>query len=174
MFNISPQVSVIVSIFLLVFKVWSYYWNQWDLVADFAFAAATGIIGYYWNNYTTHYNEVCFVILENHTEENISFHWGDAKADHFGFGEFMALPPKQVVCRKVLSGFSKISGQRPCVRIAKGVNGEDGEVTIIVWDPNEHYHTKVFEITNNGIKESRNPEQRNWHFGPFKIHQSAE
>ena len=168
MFNISPGVSIHLSLILLVFKIWCFWWEEWDLLGDISFAAATGIIGYYWSNYTTHYNEVCFVILENHSGDTINFHWGDAKEDRFGFGELMSLQSNQVVCRKILSGFSKISGERPCMRIVK-----DGmEVTIIVWDPNENYHTKVFEITKESIKEHRNPEIRNWHLGHFSTFQT--
>ena len=91
----------------------------------------------------------------------------------FGFGEHIQLEENHVVARRVLCRQSKYTCERPCVRIFQNRDDTRNNVTIILWDPTEFFHTKVYQITEDGIIEQRNPTTRSWHEGDVATYQSG-
>ena len=148
--------------------------NDWG---DIAVAGFTGIVTYmfivYQKSMEKYYN-TSLIILENRMNNPVYIQWGDAEDTRFGYGEYIPLEPNQVKGRRVQCRYQGLSGKRPCVRIFQSRNNTDRNVTIILWEPNEKYHTKVYRIEEDGITEARNPTVRQWHTGEFDVHRSSD
>lgn len=144
---------------------------------DIAMSLACMIFGVlctdYFERMKGFYN-VSFIMIENRRNAEVFLQWGDAKEGQFGFTQYIPLPPNTIICRKVQAGHSGFSSQRPCVRISQDRNSNYNNATIILWEPSESYHTKVYQVTDDGITESRNPEHRRWHVGEMQIYQSGD
>ena len=170
--------------------------NLWflDEIGDITLSAATAIFGALFCKYfDTHY-KICYIVFHNLSQSDITIFLGDAMDRRCGYGQGIVIGPNNAVCRKVKCLSSLMSTSRPCAKIAYGnipdsniqylhsnsvpllvnSNGNDAtqkQVLLFLWEPNENYLSKLFEITNEEIKEIRNPGVRKWHNGDCDIHQ---
>lgn len=118
-------------------------------------------------------HNVTYIILENRTNMIMYVQWGSAEEKAFGYGEYIPLEPEHCIALKVGQGMLR-STLRPCVRIAQNRNNMDRNVTIVLWDPKEPYHTKLYQITDQGVIEIGNPTIRGWFTGDLRVWQSAD
>jgi len=143
---------------------------------DVAFSACCVVIGVLVKNYfdeTSNYNNACYIIFENRTNVPVFLQWGRAGSGNYGYGEYIQLEPNHAICRRLQTGLSSLFSRRECARVSQDRLSTRGNVTIILRDPEERYHTKVYQITDVGVTEFRNPEQRFWHDGQLQTYQSG-
>jgi len=177
MFQSYQIVLVPIALCLLGVKA---YFDGYKLLTDwgdFAVAGFSGILTYlfivYQKNMEQYYNS-SLIFLENNMNTTVYIQWGDAENTRFGYGEYIPLEPSHVIGRRVQCRFQGLSGKRPCVRVFQSRNNTDRNVTIILWEPNEKYHTKVYRIEEDRITEARNPTERHWHTGELSVHQTSD
>ena len=107
-----------------------------------------------------------WILIENRTQETVYLQWGVMLEGSTGLSETLQLEPSHVTSRKVKHDNEHyFSGKYPCIRVSRIKNSTAKNVTIILLEPSEQFHTKLYEITEDGINEFRNPEHRNWHTG---------
>jgi hypothetical protein len=111
------------------------------------------------------------VVVENHLEETVYLRWGHHTGGSWGYGASLPLDPNHVVSRKVEHGNPKFFRKYPCVQVSQDENHLMNNATIILIEPSELCHTKVFEVRDDGIHESINPSRRNWHDGEMPCYQ---
>ena len=143
---------------------------------DVAFSACCVVIGVLFNNYfqlTSNYNNVCYITLENRRNVPVFLQWGTAGDGNYGFTDYIQLDPNHAICRRVMTGHSSLSSRRPCARICQDKLSTRGNITMILWDPEESCYTKVYQITDEGVAEFRNPDQRSWHDGQLQTYQAS-
>jgi hypothetical protein len=143
---------------------------------DAIFGAITALVGYLFNTFVEFVKEYRYsstlTLIENRMKETVYVQWGTQKEDCWGFGDFLPLEPNHVVSRKVKHGNLRYFSKAPCVKISQDKNSTYKNATIILFEPSELYHTKVYEVTENGIQEFRNPDHRHWHMGDMKCYQT--
>ena len=119
-------------------------------------------------------NHVLLVIMENQMEKTVYVQWGKAKDGAVSYGDYIPVPPKTAIGRRIHVQDSNLSSQRPTVRVCKEQNRTGPNVISLLWQPGDHHHTKVFIITETEITEQRDPEVRNWVTGEFDLYQDAK
>ena len=115
---------------------------------------------------------LCFVVLENRLSNDVFVEWGRARDLSFQYSsERGLLAADHAVSRYLAINQPRATVMdRPCVRVSQSADGKakNRSVTIILWEFDERCHTKVYQITDKGILERRNPTQRNWHTGDLE------
>jgi len=143
---------------------------------DVAFSACCVVIAVLFNNYfhiTSNYNNVCYITFENRRNMPVFLQWGTAGDGNYGYGKHIKLEPDHAICRRIQTGHSSLFSRRACARVSQDELSTRGNMTIILGNPEESYHTKVFQITDTGVTEFRNPEQRCWHDGELQTYQGG-
>jgi hypothetical protein len=175
MFHVTSLILLATAAFLVAVKFHLDGYEVWKDWGALALSAATFIASYVITRYLDSfksYNNVSQILLQNRTNRPVFIQWGKATETAFGFGDYLQLEANHVIGRRVQCRMSRLSSDRPCVRIYQSKNNTDKNVTIILWDPKEYYHTKVYQITEDGITEQRNPTERRWHAGDVAVYQS--
>jgi len=143
---------------------------------DVAFTGCCVVIGVLFKNYfdeTSNYNNVCYATFENRRNVAVFLQWGGAEHGNYGFTDYIQLEPNHAICRRLQTGLSSLLSSRACARVFQDRHSTRGNLTIILGDPEERYHTKVFQITDAGVTEFRNPEQRFWHDSELETYQPS-
>jgi hypothetical protein len=147
----------------------------WDGLAQCAITGALAILYYLFTeskNIIAGERKSCtWIFIENRMTEPVTFLWGNLGYDTAGVDATTnTLLPNRVVARKIKHENTKcFSGKYPVVIIKQSENSK--HVTLILQEPTELCHTKVFEITADGIKETSSPKHRNWHVDLMETHQ---
>lgn len=142
---------------------------------DLAFSGFCVIIGVVFQTYidkTSNYNSVCYITFENRRNVPVFLQWGRAGDGNYGYGDYIQLDPNHAICRRLQTGHSTLFSTRACARVCQDRLSTRGNITIILGDPEERYHTKIYQITDAGVTEFRNPEERFWHDGELQTYQS--
>jgi hypothetical protein len=175
MFNVHGVLLVTIAVFLLgaKFSIDGYeVWRDWGALALSGFSCIVCYLFTWFTYGLNNYNNTCLIYLENRTAGTVYVQWGDARERSFGYGEYIPLEPNRVVARRVQSRLASLSSCRPCVRVLQSRNNTDRNATLILWEPQESCLTKVYEITDDGITQFRDPTERKWHAGDVNVYQS--
>jgi len=106
----------------------------------------------FWS-YGNNANNVCFIVVENRlSSSEVIVEWGRARDNSFVYSNMTPLDPNRAVSRYLESKRPPATNMdRPCIRVSHYAGGERESITVILWELDERCHTKVYEITDNGI-----------------------
>ena len=151
--------------------VWKYR-RMWEhLLSGFSV-----IMCVLFNSYVERIKEnkrLCLIILENRLTRTVFVQWGKVGDKQHGYGDHIPLEPNHAISRDCRYSHSQYYN-RPCARVSQERDSTEKNVTIILGETSDSCHTKLYQISEEGITEYLNPTERNWHAGELKIYQTPD
>lgn len=169
-------VAVVVAPVLFAFTIYVDGPEVWKDLGAISLSGFSVITYYLFTAYMENRREwkrISLIILENRKTTPVFVQWGKFGDRQHGYSDYITLEPNHVISRDCLYQQST-SRNRPCVRVFQSKQNTEKNVTIILGEPLEFSHTKVYQITEGGIIESRNPTERQWHSGELNIYQTPD
>ena len=147
-------------------------WKDWGALALLGFMCIVYYLFAWYTYGLNRYYNTSLIYFENCMDSIVYVQWGDALDGSFGYEVNIPVEPNHVVARRVQCHLGALSSRRPCVRVLPSRTNTDRNATIILWEPQELCHTKVYQIQDCGITKFRNPTERKWHTGDLSTYQS--
>ena len=172
--HLLEPVNVILLGVVLSYLGYFLYTTAWeDIIKKFGEYVVVGVVAYLASTSTDiiagERKSTTWILIENRMKKPVSFLWGNLGHTEGVDPTMNTLLPNRVAARKLKHENAKyFSGKYPVVIIKQ--DGSSNYVTVILQEPTELCHTKVFEITEDGIVETSSPKHRNWHVDMMDIY----